>query len=70
MNPYQRYSWNCNLPATVKETLHSNWLFGVILDEKINIENVIKRTVSRGIETRPFFHTLNSMPPYMIIEHQ
>ena len=54
-----------NLPAIVKETLHSNWLFGVILDEKINIENVISELLSRGIETRPFFHTLNSMPPYM-----
>ncbi|MEC8043273.1 MAG: aminotransferase class I/II-fold pyridoxal phosphate-dependent enzyme [Verrucomicrobiota bacterium] len=54
-----------NLPATVKETLHSNWLFGVILDEKINVENVISELLSRGIETRPFFHTLNSMPPYM-----
>lgn len=54
-----------NLPATVKETLHSNWLFGVILDERINVENVISELLSRGIETRPFFHTLNSMPPYM-----
>ena len=54
-----------NLPAKVKETLHSNWLFGVILDEKINVENVISELLSRGIETRPFFHTLNSMPPYL-----
>ena len=54
-----------NLPAIVKETLHSNWLFGVILDENINIEEIISELLSRGIETRPFFHTLNSMPPYM-----
>ena len=53
-----------NLPFTVKETLHSNWLFGVILDERINVEDIIRELLFRGIETRPFFHTLNSMPPY------
>jgi perosamine synthetase len=53
-----------NLPATVKETLHSNWLFGVLLDKKINVEDIISELLFRGIETRSFFHTLNAMPPY------
>tara|TARA_E500000178_G_scaffold352867_1_gene417279 strand:- start:9266 stop:10708 length:1443 start_codon:yes stop_codon:yes gene_type:complete len=53
-----------NLPATVKETLHSNWLFGVLLDKRINVVDIISELLIRGIETRPFFHTLNAMPPY------
>lgn len=44
--------------------MHSNCLFGVILDERINVEGIIRELLFRGIETRPFFHTLNAMPPY------
>ena len=53
-----------NLPYRVKETLHSNWLFGVLLDVGINVEDIISELLSRGIETRPFFHSLHTMPPY------
>ena len=53
-----------NLPYRVKETLHSNWLFGVLLDVGINVEEIISELLSRGIETRPFFHSLHTMPPY------
>ena len=53
-----------NLPYGVKDTLHSNWLFGVLLDVGINVEDIISEMLSRGIETRPFFHSLHTMPPY------
>ena len=53
-----------NLPCSVNDTLHSNWLFGILLDVGINVEEIISEMLSRGIETRPFFHSLHTMPPY------
>ena len=52
-----------NLPASQRNFALKLAIWGYF-DEKINVENVISELLSRGIETRPFFHTLNSMPPY------
>ena len=52
------------LPHKVVNTLHSNWLYGVILSENYDRNYIINELISLGIETRPFFYPLNSMPPY------
>lgn len=52
------------LPTRIVDSLHSNWLYGVILVEDVNRDHVIKELLALGIETRPFFYPLNSMPPY------
>lgn len=52
------------LPQNVINTLHSNWLYGVILSEDINRDHVINELLALGIESRPFFYSLNSMRPY------
>ena len=53
------------LPFQPKHSIHSNWLYGIILDKKINRENISSELLALGIETRPFFFPLHTMPPYM-----
>jgi len=52
------------LPAEVEQTHHSNWLFGLVLDEKLDRELIIKELLVYGIETRPFFYPMHKMEPY------
>lgn len=53
------------LPSKAKGSLHSNWLYGVILDKKVNREKISSQLLALGIETRPFFFPLHTMPPYL-----
>lgn len=42
------------------------WMFSVVLeDEAIGRDEVISRLSDDGIETRPFFYPLHSLPPYL-----
>ena len=52
------------LPAEVEQTFHSNWLFGLVLDEMLDRELIIKELLAYGIETRPFFYPMHKMEPY------
>ena len=45
-------------------TLHSNWLFGVVISNNNNRDEIIERLLSIGIETRPFFHCMSEMDIY------
>ena len=42
------------------------WMFSVVLDEKLSVERdaVIFALAERGIETRPVFHPMHTLPPY------
>ena len=55
---------NLQLPIRSPDTLHSNWLYGVILPSEIKRQDVIDELLYQGIETRPFFYSLHTMPPY------
>ena len=46
--------------------IHSNWLFGVVLSNKYNRDNMIDSLLYMGIETRPFFYCMNEMEIYDI----
>ena len=52
------------LPVQVGQTLHSNWLYGVVLDDKLDRDLIMDELLEYGIETRPFFYPLHSMNPY------
>jgi perosamine synthetase len=52
------------LPSQTNGTLHSNWLYGIILDPIINRNDLCEELLAQGIETRPFFYGLHRMPPY------
>ena len=53
-----------NLPTKIEDSLHSNWLYGIILDNRLNREQIMHDLLCLGIETRPFFYSLHQMPPY------
>ena len=52
------------LPHHINNTIHSNWLFTIILDEIIDRDKIILQLLNLGIETRPVFYSLNTMPPF------
>jgi perosamine synthetase len=52
------------LPNKLQYSLHSNWLYGVVLEDEIDRDVVCNELLALGIETRPFFYPLHSMPPY------
>jgi perosamine synthetase len=48
------------------------WLYTILIGKKIKIrrDRVIKGLAHRGIETRPVFYSINSLPPYRNGRHQ
>jgi len=44
---------------------HSCWLYTVLIKETHVRDNVIKKLLMNGIESRPVFYPLHSMPPYI-----
>lgn len=52
------------LPPIDPSARHSYWLYTVLLDQDIDRDLVIKRLLDLGIECRPVFFPLHSMPPY------
>ena len=38
------------------------WVFGILLDSSIDIDQITLRLKSTGVETRPFFHPLHTQP--------
>jgi perosamine synthetase len=52
------------LPLKVTDTLHSNWLYGIIINSDISRDGLCEELLAHGIETRPFFYPLHCMPPY------
>jgi len=52
------------IPKIIPLTVHSNWLFTIILRQSIDRDAVIKSMIAYGIECRSVFYPLHSMPPY------
>jgi perosamine synthetase len=52
------------LPRVSSSSIHSNWLFTIVLDQGIDRGHVIRELLSYGIDSRPMFYPLHSMPPY------
>lgn len=52
------------------EIKNTYWMVTVILDEKIGLEKgtVIKLMAEKGIDCRPFFYPLSSLPAYQNLE--
>lgn len=42
----------------------SHWLYTIILDAEIDRDSVMSELLKEGIDTRPVFYPLHSMPPY------
>src|SRR5258706_2745172 len=52
--------------AELEETRNAYWMVTIVLDPKLGINKTIlmERLGHRGIDTRPFFHPLSSIPAY------
>ncbi|MDP3517063.1 MAG: aminotransferase class I/II-fold pyridoxal phosphate-dependent enzyme [Pseudohongiella sp.] len=53
------------LPFTQPNTVHSNWLYTVTLVPNISRDELMRRLLMHGIDTRPVFYPLHEMPPYV-----
>lgn len=56
------------LPSEVPWARPVTWLYTVLLREGINRDQVIKRLEFAGIDLRPCFHPVHSLPPYAVQE--
>ena len=47
-------------------TLNAYWMVTIVLDPKLGLNKtqLMERLSQRGIDTRPFFHPLSSIPAY------
>ena len=54
------------LPAEKKWARNVYWMFSVVLDEKLHVERdaVMATLAKEGIETRPMFYPMHTLPPY------
>jgi len=52
-----------------KECQPVNWLFSIILGNEQDRDQLIKFLSENGIETRPFFIPIHSLPPYSEYSH-
>lgn len=52
------------LPKSTTDSLHSNWLYTIILDKEIDRNLIMSKMLEHGIDTRPIFYPLHEMPPY------
>ncbi len=54
------------LPVEKEWAKNVYWMFSVILDDSISLgrDNVMTTLKELGIETRPFFHPMHTLPPY------
>ncbi|HUJ08837.1 MAG TPA: DegT/DnrJ/EryC1/StrS family aminotransferase [Verrucomicrobiae bacterium] len=55
-------TWQTEQP----ESKHAFWMFTIMLDETISLsrDEVMLRLLANGIETRPVFHPVHTLPPY------
>jgi perosamine synthetase len=52
------------VPKKNNTIVNSYWIFSLLLKNKINRDQVIKKLLELGIETRPVFYPLHKMLPY------
>lgn len=52
------------VPENYVAVKNSYWIFSFLLKHKINRDEIIKKLLEFGVETRPVFYPLHEMPPY------
>lgn len=48
----------------IGDVIHSYWMCSILLDKKQNRDNLRKNLLEHGIETRPLFYPVHTMPMY------
>lgn len=52
------------IPRRHKDTKNSYWIFTFLLNKKFNRQQIMNELLELGVETRPVFFPLHTMPPY------
>jgi perosamine synthetase len=52
------------VPELDNNIVNSYWIFSLLLKNKNNRDEIVKRLLELGVETRPVFYPLHEMPPY------
>ena len=52
------------IPKRHKDIQNSYWIFSFLLNKKFKREKVMNELLELGVETRPVFYPLHTMPPY------
>lgn len=54
------------LPPEAIGTKNVFWLYSILVDKpyRLTRDELMDKLAKKGVETRPFFHTLHTMPPY------
>jgi perosamine synthetase len=52
------------LPADIPDTVHGNWMFGLLVSEATRRDELMRALAERHVETRPFFHPVHEFPMY------
>ena len=63
LKPLTKY---IELPTIAKYTNHSFWMFNILLKDNVKIsrDELMNKLGEEGIETRPIFYPMHTMPPY------
>lgn len=65
---YNKYLENIDeisqLPKEYGDCYHSYWLYTLLLKSEKDRNDIIKKLLLNGIDTRPVFYPLHQMPPY------
>ena len=54
------------LPVEKEWAKNAYWMFSIVLDDAVSLsrDQVMVALQQQGIETRPFFHPMHTLPPY------
>jgi perosamine synthetase len=51
-------------PVEAEWAKNSYWLYSICVNEEIDRDLLMNHLLERGVETRPFFYPMHTMPPY------
>ena len=52
------------LPTSIPQTIHSNWLYTILLDDSMERDLLRDMLLRHGIDTRPAFYPMHQLPPF------
>lgn len=63
LEPYSDYM---EFQKTTAQSISINWMTSIIFTSKVKLDRdtICRKLEERGVETRPVFYPINSMPPY------
>lgn len=64
---YSSLLQNCTkivLPVEKDYARHSYWMYSILLDESLEVGRIMEKMRELGVDSRPFFHPISTLPPF------